>query len=218
MPMIIGMYVLIPFVANAIKDYDLDMIIKPLIFFAILSFVVPFIISLLKIYDIKHLKLGISLGFSGGIYGIYMICGYLIKKGYFKKFKSKVLSLMFISTFLVFICINLFYFNQGFDYIHIYYESPFILVCSICLFELITRIEKVKFYNIIQPMALYSFGVYVVHMFFRELLKPHIKMLSIANPFKFIILTAITLVLSYIAVIIISKIPKVGKYVLFIKS
>lgn len=217
MPMIIGMYILIPFVANALKDYDLNVIIKPTVFFAIVIYLLPFIISILKINGFKDLSVELSLGFSGGVYGLYIIMGYIIKKGYFKKVKTHLLSLIVILTFLVFILLELYYFNAGFK-LHIYYESPFIFLCSVGLFELFSRIKKVKFYNIIYKISIYSFGIFVVHDLYRLLFNPIILKLGSNNPLKFILLYVIVFALSMITVVVISKIPKFGKYVLFLKK
>lgn len=216
LPMIIGMYILIPFVANALKNYELNVIMKPIIFFSVLAFFIPFLISILEYYGISNLSSEISLGFSGGIYGIYMVMGYLIKKDYFKRFKSSLLTIIFIITFISFIILEIYSFDKGFE-IHIYYESPFILICSICIFELITRIKTIPFYNMIKSLAIYSFGIYLIHNFFRFPLIEFFKALSISNPIKAVILWFTLLILSYISAIIISKIPKVGKYILYLK-
>lgn len=216
MPMIIGMYILIPFVANALKEYDTKTILKPLIFFAVLVYLAPFLISLVKFYGIKGLSVQISLGFSGGVYGIYMVLGYLIKKDFLKKITSLIVALILIITFIVYIFIEIFYFNHGFT-IHIYYESPFVLICSICLFELISRLKKVKFYATVYTLSKYSFGVFLVHNLYVRLFTHFFTKLNMNNSIKFIVLFLVVVILSYITVILISRIPKAGKYILYLK-
>jgi len=216
MPMIIGMYILIPFVANALKEYDLDVIIKPTVFFAILVYLLPFIISILKFNGIKGLSVELSLGFSGGTYGLYLIMGYLIKKGYFKKIKTHLLSLIVIISSIGFVLLEIYYFHAGFK-LHIFYESPFIFVCAVCLFELFSRLKNIKFYNLIYKISIYSFGIFMIHDLYQMLFKPVFLNLSINNPLKFILLYVIVFALSMITVFIISKIPKFGKYVLLMK-
>ena len=216
MPMILAMYVFIPFVANALQKYDLSVIVKPTFCFAIVTFLIPFIMSLLKFHGITDYSPELFLGFSGGAFGIYMIMGYIIKKGYFKRIKTRVMGLIFILAFIIFVLIKIYYFNIGFD-VHIFYESPFILICAISLFELISRIKHVRFYNIIYKISIYSFGIFLVHDLYRMFLRHRILHLTMSNPLKFVIYYIIVFALSLITVIIISKIPKFGKYVLHIK-
>ena len=168
MPMIIGMYILIPFVANALKEYDLDVIIKPTVFFAILVYLLPFIISILKFNGIKGLSVELSLGFSGGTYGLYLIMGYLIKKGYFKKIKTHLLSLIVIISFIGFVLLEIYYFHAGFK-LHIFYESPFIFVCAVCLFELFSRLKNIKFYFFLILFSFFSYFNKQVRHKFRHL-------------------------------------------------
>lgn len=81
MPMILGMYVLFPFVSNILRQYELKDLTFPLLFFALFSFGYPFINVINNSLDDTALSLQISLGFSGGAYGIYFISGYISKKG-----------------------------------------------------------------------------------------------------------------------------------------
>lgn len=216
LPMIIGIYVLIPFVAHALKDFDLDTIFKAAMVFAVLSYLVPFVISILNFWGYSDLTLEVSLGFSGGRYGVYMVMGYLIRKGYFKKYKSYLLAIAAVLTFIVYVLIQIYLFKNGFK-LRNYYDSPFLFVSAVCLFELISRIEHVRFYSIIQPMAIYAFAVFLIHNFIKMYFRDSILSLTVSNFSKFIILYAVVIVLSYVLAVVISKIPKFGKYILYLK-
>lgn len=216
MPMIIGMYILIPFVSTALRQYDLKVIVKPIIFFSIIIFLFPFLIYILKVYGIDGLKVTISLGFSGGVYGIYMVLGYLMKKEYFKKIKSIYLIVSFIISLTIIILLQLCSYKYQFEF-KLWYDSPFILISSVCLFELISRMKEVKFYDIIRFLSKYSFAVFLVHNFFRLPLLSYFAELPFNYPIKLILLTLIVMIASYGLAVAISKIPRVGKYMLYLK-
>lgn len=215
-PLIIGLYVLIPFVSKALEGYDLKVIIKPVMFFTLLAFIAPFIISILKIWGIKGLELQISLGFSGGMFGIYMVIGYLVKRNYFKKIKSKTLILTFIASFAAMIIIQMLFIKKGMIYT-LWYDSVFLLVSSVSLFELASRIRRVRFYSAVYFLSKYSFAVYLIHILLRNSLLPHIQNLPLNNPLKVIILFVTVAISSYILAAIIAKIPYIGKYILYIR-
>lgn len=216
MPMIIGMYILIPFVSTALRQYDLKVIVKPVTFFSIIIFLCPFLIYILNLCGIHDLQVTISLGFSGGVYGIYLVLGYIIKKGYFKKIKSNHLICLFIISLVIIVLIQLYSYKYQLNF-KLWYDSPFILLASITLFELISRMKEINFYDIIKLLSKYSFSVFLVHNFFRLPLIPYFAKLPFNYPIKLILLTFTVMIASYILSIAISKIPKIGKYVLYIK-
>ncbi|WP_458402717.1 acyltransferase [Methanobrevibacter sp.] len=91
MPMIIGMYLSIPFVAAALKQFNVKVIYSAMIVFAVLAFLVPFISLLFDMQGIHGVTVQFCLGFSGGVYGIYIILGYLVKKDFFKRIRHNSL-------------------------------------------------------------------------------------------------------------------------------
>lgn len=216
LPMIIGIYILIPFIANAIKDYDVETLIKPVIFFSVFVYLAPFVMEILIMNGFQHIFLQIWIAFSGGEYGLYLIIGYLIKKGYFKKYKSPYIFIVLLITLAVYVLLQIFILNQGFV-LKNYYDSPFLFVAAVCIFELLSRIKNVKFYNIVKPMAIYAFAVFLIHNFVLKSMDDLIIKLGLNNHLKVIILFIIVIIISYILTIIISKIPKFGKYVLYLK-
>lgn len=97
MPMIIGMYLPIPFVSNGVRNFDKRTIFQATIIFSFLSFSLPFISVLLDIWRIQNAVIQYYIGFSGGIYGVYIILGNLVKKG--RKYLSKIIEIITIISF-----------------------------------------------------------------------------------------------------------------------
>lgn len=216
MPMIIGMYLSMPFVATALKQFDDKTIWRATIVFTLLAFLLPFITTLLDMHGIQNVNIQYCLGFSGGVYGIYIILGYLVKKGFFKNVGSVKLGLIAIISFLICVLFQYYSFTKGYDFF-LWYDFPFVLTGSFALFELCSRIGKVRSYPFITFLSKYSFAVFLIHNVFRLPLLPTIVMLPYSEPVKALILWILLIILSYTAVVIIYRIPRVGKYILYMR-
>lgn len=216
MPMIIGMYLSIPFVASALKHFEVDTIYQATIAFTILAFLLPFITLVCEMHGIKGITLQYCLGFSGGIYGIYIILGYLIKKGKFKDISSNKFWILAIISFLICVLFQYYSFVIGYDFF-LWYEFPFILLGSFALFELCSRVESVSFYSGVKVLSKYSFAVFLIHNLFRLPLLPLVVILPFSEPVKAIILWILLVILSFSAAAIIYRIPRFGKYILYMR-
>ncbi|MBQ6099671.1 MAG: acyltransferase [Methanobrevibacter sp.] len=216
MPMIIGMYLSMPFVASALKHFDVRTIYQASIVFTLLAFLLPFVTLICDMHGISGVTIQYCLGFSGGIYGIYIILGYLVKKGNFKHISSYKLALLAIVSFLICVGFQYYAFVIGYDFF-LWYEFPFILLGSFSLFELCSRKEKVRFYSCVKVLSKYSFAVFLIHNLFRLPLLPFIVQLPVTEPVKAIILWILLVILSFTAAAIIYRIPRFGKYILYMR-
>ncbi len=216
MPMIIGMYLSMPFVSKAVRGFDKQTIFQATVIFTILAFFIPFISLLCDMEGIHNITLQYCLGFSGGIYGVYIILGYLVKKEMFKKISSKYLWILTIVSFLFCLLMQYYAYIKGYNFI-LWYEFPFILTGSFALFELVSRMGSVKFYDEIKFLSKYSFAVFLIHNLFRIPLLPLIVDLPFTEPVKALILWILLIMFSYVAVVIIYRIPKFGKFLLYMR-
>ncbi|MBQ6512484.1 acyltransferase [Methanobrevibacter sp.] len=216
MPMIIGMYLSMPFVASALKHFDSDTIWQATVVFSLLAFLLPFITLLLDMHGIQNVNIQYCLGFSGGIYGIYIILGYLVKKEQFKNISSGKLGLLAVISFAICILFQYYAFTKSYNFF-LWYEFPFILTGSFALFELCSRMETVKAYPAVTFLSKYSFAVFLVHNIFRLPLLPLVVQLPFSEPVKAIILWILLIIFSYITVVIIYRIPRFGKYILYMR-
>ena len=216
MPMIIGMYLSMPFVTAALKHFDDDTIFQATLVFSILAFVMPFITVVCDINGIKGVELQYCLGFSGGIYGIYLILGYLVKKEQFKNISSAKLWVITIVSFLICTLFQYYAFTKSYDF-SLWYEFPFVMLGSFALFELCSRMESVRFYSGVKVLSKYSFAVFLIHNIFRLPLLPIIFELPFTEPVKAVILWILLIILSFTAAAIIYRIPRFGKYILYMR-
>ncbi len=77
--------------------------------------------------------------------------------------------------------------------------------------------EEVKAYPMVTFLSKYSFAVFLVHNIFRLPLLPLVVPLPFSEPVKAIILWILLIVLSYVTVVIIYRIPRFGKYILYMR-
>ena len=214
--MIIGMYLSMPFVSSALEKFSSDTIWQATIVFSLLAFLLPFISLVLAMNGIENVSIQYCLGFSGGIYGIYIILGYLVKKGQFKHFDNIKLGLITLISFMICLFFQYYAFTKGYDF-QLWYEFPFVLTGSFALFELCSRMDTVRAYPMVAFLSKYSFAVFLVHNLFRLPLLPVVVQLPFTEPVKAIILWVLLIILSYAAVVIIYRIPRFGKYILYMR-
>lgn len=216
MPMIIGMYLSMPFVASALKNFKASTIYQATIVFTLLAFLLPFITLVCEMQGIKGLAINYCLGFSGGIYGIYIILGYLIKKGQFKNISKAKLWALVIVSFLICVVFQYYAFIINYKFF-LWYEFPFVLLGSFALFELCSRVKTVRFYSWVTIISKYSFAVFLIHNLFRLPLLPIVVQLPYSEPVKAIVLWILLIILSFTAAAIIYRIPRFGKYILYMR-
>lgn len=223
MPMIIGLYVAIPFIARAIKGINAKALIVP---FAVLFTVVFVVKSLNTFYDlleIETLSPGIDVTFIGGNYGFYLLLGFLCKKGCFKKIKSVPLVIGFL-LFCAFCCFTLlFAVKKGFDY-HLWYNFIGVLFATVCLFELLSRFEikgnskaSRAFAYCASLLSQLSLGIYFIHKPVLNVVRTYLYRYITLRPVLTVAVFALTFSVSFVIAFVISKIPKVRKWILLVK-
>ncbi len=219
MPMILGIYLFLPLLANCIQIIDKNILKILLAVIFIYSFVVPIISIWNKIQTGESLSVGVELEFLGGYYGFYVIIGYLVKKGEFKNIKTWIFVIGAVIMFASIVGIQLFYYYNDYAY-NVWYDCVFILICAFCIFIIISRLPQL--YTIqpfIQDIAKKSFGIYLVHNPIRKILGRYtfIGTGDLIMPIKVLLLFVITFLLSWLLVTLICKIPKVGKFLMGVK-
>lgn len=216
MPMILGMYVLVPFAANALQSYEMKNLYFPVLFFSLYAFGYPFFSVLNQVLGNASLSLEMSLGFSGGYFGVYFILGYMIRNGLLEKVKTGFLIFTAVLSFVAAVWLQIWSYSQDFAY-NIWYDSPYILISSAAVFELFSRISFVPAYQIVKWLSCYSFAVYLIHMPVRNVIQTWIMSLTCMHAVKAAVLWLLVVMISYFCAWLIGRIPKIGKYILYVK-
>lgn len=223
-PMIIGIYFIIPFLANAVRNIGGRVMWVPVCIAFAAVYVLPFLSALGEVFGWEYLpKTYIDKTFIGGTYGIYLIMGLMLRRGAFRKIKAPVLMLAIAASFGLCVWI-LFGLRTEYDYsFRLWYDSPFILIASVSVVELIGRIDfESKSLKRLAPAAAclssISFGVYFIHKPLSEDLGFIPDSMNISEPYKAVIYTALIFALSCLIAFAVSKIPVAKKILLNIKS
>lgn len=216
MPKILGLYLLIPFVAKGLDKIDSHTLRIPLLISIVYVYGYPLlkIISTVKGWIIPSLQF--DVGFTGGTYGIYLISGYYIRKGGLKKIHSAILFLLFTINIILAVLLQFKLINRGNPY-YVWYDNLFLFLASVCLFELLSRTKQIKGYKIIGFLSYYSFAIYLLHEIVRMILAPYIETLPLSRFNRHNLIWFLVIVISSIIAFVISKIPKIGKILLYLK-
>ena len=226
MPMILGVYVAIPFVAKIAKSFSKKgLALASVVVFAA-CFVVPLINVILQIcgVDSKQLLLHYpDVSFLGGVYGLYIFVGYWLASKEIKiKLKTIWLLLIALLSFGITCLIQFISFGEGSHYkYYVWYNFPFLLVCGACLFEIINRFDYKKIskrvLSVINFISRASLGIFFLHIVTQQLMYYSIATLGIMLPVKLIILAILNFVLCVVVCYLLSKIKFIGRWVLLIK-
>lgn len=225
--MLVGLYMIVPLLRQITANKDLTKYFLLLSF--VFSFFIPAIFLALKCIDRLHgsgfydfaqsvynsMDFHFALGFS-----FYFVLGYFLSITSFSK-KAEIICYIlgimgFISTILLSIGIS-YFLNEanesfyGYMTINVMLESIAIFV--FCKIRITKFIKKERTIKIVQKLSELSFGVYLIHAFFLELLdKLGIDTLSF-NPILSVPCIAILVFLLSLSIsAILNKIPIVKKY------
>ena len=215
--MLIGMYILIPFVAMGLGSLSPRLLWFPLLFYSLFTFGLQ---TARVLMNALHIDFALSTqnlaGFSGGVYGLYFLFGYGIKKGGLRRVPGPVLALTMLAALAGGTWEQYFAYSRGVTY-NIWPDSIFVLLSSLSAFELLSRIKRVPALRLTKTLARYSFAIYLIHIPVRAVLSPGIAALGLPRPLHLLVIWLLLVVLSLVIAFLISLIPKVGKYILYIK-
>lgn len=218
MPMLLGAYLFVPFIACSFEKYDNKVFIGPLLVLSIYAFCyTPFSITQ-RVYDPKtNLKLMFTMGSSAIGYVLYMIYGQLLRKGLLKKIRTHFIVIISMFSFIFLVLFQEWAYQNNYVY-NVWYDNFLVLITAIFIFEAFSRIQKIPLYRFVKLLSKYSFSIYLIHYLVLWRIIKVIVSLSLSKPLTVMILTASTFIISFITCCIISKIPKVGYYILYIRK
>ena len=217
MAMILGMYILIPLVSIGLKKVSTKVLMFPVIIFTTYCFLVPTVLSVFKILHVDPgYSVNFSTGFSGGTYGLFIIYGYMLKKGLLKKVKTWALAIVFVVSFVLGDAFQLWSYSQGVEY-NMWYTNVLLLVAALALFEMMSRMNIKKESAVITFVSKFSFPIYLIHNIFVYMMLPFVFVMGFAAPAQVAVLYLICIFLALALAWVISLIPKVGKYILYLK-
>lgn len=215
--MIVGLYVLTPlfriFAKNAEKkDYRYLFFV-----YALFGICLPFINDLLSVF-VDGLKVNFEIVELLG-YSTYFILGYYLSKfDVSNKIRRIVYLLAVLSVFFQFIATFLIsdYLEKGCEFFYREFR-PNVFVQTVAVFLFVKEKTKIEISDriktTIRVMANYSFGIYLVHIFFNIFFSKIGFSATSFSPILAVPLRVLmTYLLSFITVLVLDKIPIIRKY------
>ena len=221
MPAIIGIYLFIPFVSNALQKIDTRVLAILLCLAVFYLFIAPTANDISLAYDRSPIINKVELHYLGGFCGVMTVIGQLIRRGATwlnKHIKSGLLILIIaISIYLSVTMHYLLVSVLGQDY-GPWYDSIFILSAAACLFTLLLRVfDKVGNCPSLKTLATSVFGCYLVHYIFIYALDYMSSGWGITAWFRYAIVVGGPAVLSVAVVLATRKVlPRLAKHIGFI--
>ena len=189
MPMIIGIYLFFPFTANALQELKkYEILYFPLGVVSTYAFITPIFNEVYHVFSKGSFTYTLDIGFSGGVYGIYLIFGFLLHRQFLKNVAVRYLLVDVILTFIGVIILQVFAFSYN-KVLDPWYNWVAILLCSLGVFELLSRLPyQIWQHQWVTVVSKYSFAMYLTHYPLLMILKPLLQKLFLPLPINAIIL------------------------------
>ena len=213
MPVIIGIYLFIPFVAILLKKVSNKVLIIPVAVVVFYSMVVPVADKLL----LAHGKDGVygltDLNFSGGLYGVMLIMGYKACD-VLSRIKTRYVVLFGMLNFAVTVLLQLVCYERGAIYLT-WYDNVFLVLCTVCIFVTFSRKDRFRLQKLWGQLSKCSFGIYLIHKPIMTVVEKY--SMKYSEHVNVAVLFAVVFAISWGTVTVISKIPKLNKILLYVK-
>ena len=165
MPMILGMYLLLPFAARAVQGLSVRTVLPVMaITFAYVS-LLPSLNLVLEVFSIAQRESLLDLGFSGGVYGLYILGGWLIgHKKALAAWPGWMTRLCFAAGYVLTVLFQLWRYHMGFAY-KVWYDFAILMLTGFFLFELFRRsgCKKPGLDRLCLYLSRRSFAVFLLH-------------------------------------------------------
>ncbi|MCD8356659.1 MAG: acyltransferase [Clostridia bacterium] len=220
MPMILCLYMLIPYVVMIVKKVPFRMFLLPCSILYLDEMVFPIINTVMKLNFVD-----MSLTFVPkasnlfSIYFLYLLPGYWLSRGGLKRLRGRYIAAGAVLSFLC-CCVFQFYAYSRPVQATIDYDFVLLPVLAVCIFELIRRGGHLleKFQRPITYMAKISFAVYFVHILIMSLLEWYFPYGNWCKPLAMLFLEAVSIGGSVVIIRIFSRIPFCKKYLFMVKG
>lgn len=227
MPMVLGLYLFLPFVALVLQKIPAETLFFPGIMAFIWLFILPVANVLLTATEHSTVNSSLFLEFGGGIYGFYLILGFLVHQGVFRNIRGSLLFLTGILSFIGTVLLQVFSYHGPQPY-NVWYDCGLLLICALCMFEVFSRTggfltkastpqseKNSPLQKLTQDLSKCTFGIYIIHNPILIMLMPHAQIFP--KPISVIILFIAVLCISWFMVHVACKIQFIGRALFYIK-
>ena len=213
-----------PVFSRALTNIDINVLKFPMGLLAISLFLMPMLMNFLG--DKSYSRL--DPGFSGGLYGYYIILGFIVLQSAFDKIRKPVLAVIAVVSFIITVNVQLFLYSQGITR-NVWYNWGTLVICALSIFVLFKNsfnnaeeisygIVSRKSFDIVRYISRFSFAIYLIHYPVLLLLEKIIKGLKANLPMKVLLLWIITFLCSAVLCFVLGNVMYLRKYLLYVKD
>lgn len=165
MPMILGMYLAIPFAARAVQGISLRTLVPLWCVVFAFSALLPSLNLALEVWGFAPRDMLLDLSFLGGVYGLYIVGGWMIAcKNALDGWPRWLIALCFVLCFAATVAFQLWRYFAGFA-CKVWYDFAGLMLAGFFLFELFRRSECRKGW--LDRLCLYlsrrSLAIFLLH-------------------------------------------------------
>lgn len=219
MPMIIGVYIAIPFLAIIVKKVSIKTLKVPMIIVFLTNFLIPNIGKITKVLFNESYNTILDVSFLGGTYGLYILLGYYIGKGKFKNVKTRYLIIGGVASFILTCIYQMWLYNNNMAY-NVWYSFSGLLVTSACVFEILSRVN-IKLNKYIESAFTYiskiSLAIFFLHIVVQKTICKIVSVNVINKPISILVLTVLVFGISLLIITILSKAKILKEKLLLVK-
>lgn len=209
---IVGIYLFLPFIANALKSVDKKLTIFPMIVAFLYLFIPPMLNVYYSIEQEPTISVMPNFSFIGGTYGLLIILGWMVKQGFFDKIKTIFFFIIAIAGYWYTWHFELYAYQHNIAY-NVWYDSASLVIASFSLFMIFTRLKHIPCKWLFTIISKCSFGIYLCHNMFMMWFAKNLEIQShIQKEWRLIVYT---FVCSFIVVFLVSRIKLLGRILFF---
>lgn len=211
MPMILGVYLFLPYVGIALKHIKARVLVLLLTILYVYLFVVPTLSQITILYNKSAITNQLDLSYGGSYYAFYMLIGYCINHFHHDQLSKRIRFLSFFLCLLLLVItvvFEIYSYNQAKIY-NVWYDFMTLPVISMFIFLLFEKVNLIVNKKLLVKISDCSFGVFLIHfpilVVLTDTLLPYQQ-----NFFFLLVLTSLVYVLSLAIVLLINRNKKIG--------
>lgn len=216
MGQILRLYLALPIVANVLLHMEKKMIVILTVIAFIYTFLPSTLNPILSLINEEYIYPQINTNFFGGHYGLMILMGWMLKKGYFDKIKNWIIALAGLLSYGGVVWMEFYSYEQGITY-NVWYDFAPLVLTSFCILALVLRMKIIPFKEAFSWIGYSSFAVYLIHNVFCKLSFKWISQYLVSHIQTEIILFLMVFLLSEGSVYLISRNKKVARYLFYMR-
>lgn len=214
---LLGCYLFLPLVAIVLKAVDWKRVRFLLVIAVLYNFGTATLNLFLDAAEQPSVDILLTMSFSGGVYGLYILLGYMARKGLFRPIPTVVLIVVALVSGGVLVWTMFYLYGLDIKY-NMWYNNLFVFLLGVAVFELLSRHTTISvgMKGVTQSLSRCSFSIFLFHYPVKILLTDWAMSLP-EIPFQTFVLFVTSLAISWALSALLLRGPKPVRWLLLAK-